>query len=70
MKKIVTNDDIISTFSKERQDKINREVLEELKRDYGIKDYSNIFPGHGGILDRFDSVIYVSLGLSLILSII
>lgn len=35
-------------------------VASKLKRTYGIKDYSNIFPGHGGVLDRFDSAIFAS----------
>ena len=31
-----------------------------IKREYGIKDYGSIFPGHGGVLDRFDSVVFVA----------
>ncbi len=35
-------------------------IASSVKRTYGIKDYSNIFPGHGGVLDRFDSIMILA----------
>lgn len=43
-------------------------IMSLIKRKYQIKDYGKIFPGHGGILDRCDSVIAVSLAIAVITS--
>lgn len=42
--------------------------LSIIKREYNIKDYGVIFPGHGGILDRFDSVLFTAPATFIILN--
>ena len=35
-------------------------IINTIKRNLNIKDYGNMFPGHGGMLDRCDSIIFTA----------
>ena len=41
-----------------------------IKREFGIKDYGKLFLAHGGVLDRFDSVLFVAPVIEIILQIV
>lgn len=44
--------------------------MSAIKRQHGIKDFGHLFPGHGGVLDRFDSILAVSSVMTLLFAAI
>ncbi len=52
---------LILTFILSISSQIGDLAASVIKRQYKIKDYGNLFPGHGGVLDRLDSILFTSL---------
>jgi phosphatidate cytidylyltransferase len=45
-------------------------IFSAIKRNFKIKDFSNFMPGHGGILDRFDSIFFILMTFTFFINIL
>ncbi|MDT8337053.1 MAG: phosphatidate cytidylyltransferase [Candidatus Izemoplasmatales bacterium] len=60
---------LLISFSLSIISQIGDLVASKFKREADIKDYSQIFPGHGGVLDRFDSSMFAAIFLMILVMV-
>jgi phosphatidate cytidylyltransferase len=61
---------VVVTFGASIFSQIGDLVASKLKRTYDIKDFGHILPGHGGLLDRFDSILFSAMFLTAVFFLI
>lgn len=58
---------LILSFALSAVSQLGDLVASKIKRSFEVKDFSSLFPGHGGVLDRFDSIIYAAMVFAIVL---
>lgn len=61
---------VVFTFFLSVIDQFGDLIASVIKRHFKVKDYSNLFPGHGGVLDRLDSILFTSLVYTYLLDLV